>query len=301
MQRLVKHKWLAEKYEAMVRTMSYQESGKESEEMLGEYMLLSQIVWEKKSKEAGLNYVMECLKRHRAGEVYKKGKPWVSFNEFTKFWEFMYVKQMVGSSANRQWTIDEQGKPKALADGAEVTGKASGSEAVGQPPATAAGTANSTPPVKIPKGKTPQGKTPTKTPKDNDPSGTDPADVVKKQYTEKLNRCKLLKSRCEACQMQGSEVMRAIESGDAAWAFGQSYMVQIVTVKQHLEALKTRSLFWQNWATSTWSSFIVYVKKKYELMASLSELRAMDELEKAIETFEELNAKMQRMYQASLS
>ena len=127
LQREFKKNWRHKQFEAISRTQRYKETSVEGEHQTGEHMPLSMIIWKQKSKRNGVNYMAECIKRTRDGQVWK-GKPYCTYNGFTKCWEFLYIRRKVTSGAQRSWEIEEEGVKKRLLENVSA-----GSDAVPEP------------------------------------------------------------------------------------------------------------------------------------------------------------------------
>ena len=117
-QREFKRKWCDDEFKKIMRAASYKESSTEREQMHGENMNLSSLCWEFKSRAAGVNYMSECIRRHRAGQTHG-GKPWVVYNGFIRSWTFRFVRQTDSTTCDKKWMLEERGEPTSVASSSD--------------------------------------------------------------------------------------------------------------------------------------------------------------------------------------
>ena len=285
-QRIFKVNWATKEFEKASQVSTYTDTNMEHETMPGEYEPLSVIACKKKSKVAGLNYVMECLRLHEAGGNFR-GKPLVSFNMFTKFWEFMFTRQQFGTVTTKKWeTVDTSKTTLVTASGSAAPGRA----------ALPAGVAKQDPSPPADKKKKAEPKKKATETGDDDKSGA--ASMAKKAFEGQLAGCKTLKTRCVAVQSQAFDILNAIKT-NKAWDFGLSRVAECELFRSKLDKLKEISEFWQMWSTSSWAIFATWTKKNYTMQDTIKELKLMSQIEEEIANIEAWNQKTQRMYQAS--
>ena len=124
--------------------------------------------------------------------------------------------------------------------------------------------------------------------------------MAKKSFDAQLNVCKALKTKCLAAQSQAAETLKAIKENNA-WDFGLGYQAECNEYQMQLDALKNSSKFWQSWSTSSWQIFAAWVKKNYSMPETQKELKLMPQVDTAVGNIAQWNAKLQRMYAASLN
>ena len=238
----------------------------------GQYMSLSKIIWEEKSKTAALNYMMWAIAEYRAGRRFggAAGKPYVYHNSRTKMWEFWYTVQSAEWSSGKEWRTTEL---EAIQKAKEVT-----PAIADEPPAKKAKT-------------TPKAKA-----KDapNADKLSDQKPDKKKEIDQKLSKVKVLKIRLDGVVAAYHQIMESIETHpDGEWDFGPKRLGQLRDCKTAVDQVTKTNDFWKEWMSS--SNFAALAKKSYQADDLLKYLKGSTAIESAVENLEQMISRLRTM------
>jgi hypothetical protein len=223
------------------------------------------------------------------------------------FWQFMYVRQFVGTETRRNWAIVEQGENRrteaaaaeaAAAETLSLQAAAStATVAVAKAASTkrgaiATGSVDATKSDEAEQQKK-RGKTAG--------AADEAAKATKKLIDSHLSKCKTLKARLDSCQSQHSEMYTAIVSERVGWKRFAAEIQELTEQKAKLDAAKAKSEFWQNWATNAFVAFSTWVKKHYTASDVDKEMNFYHKVEAAVSNVENFNKRLQNMHQASIA
>jgi hypothetical protein len=107
-QQTFKKRWAMQKFKADSETTTFTEESEDMQAMTGEHLNLAQLIFECKGKTAGMNYMLAAIAHHRQNKKFRGEFDYVSFNAWTRQWEFLYIRRVVGTASRKKHAIEQR-------------------------------------------------------------------------------------------------------------------------------------------------------------------------------------------------
>ena len=260
--------------------------------MTGEHLSLSKIIWEEKNRTAGVNYMLEAIRRHKAGEKFNGDQPFVIYSSWTKVWEFFYVRRSYTASASKEWSEEQSGQVKRQLEDNEVANTPA-KRLQGEGPV---GSIEKQKGAAKAKAKASSKTSPAKLLENGGSDGKELQKQLRKEIDAGYAKCKVLKVRFDTANSLCGTMVDAVEN-KPEWSWAISQLPGLKVAKQKMDIITGSSEFWSLWSMT--ASFAVEAKKKYETTVAKQHLLGMDKIETGITDFEKTAFRVQRMHAAA--
>lgn len=297
-QRRFRADWAAKKFIALKTRREKKEISTQASRARGIHMPIK-CIWVKEGKDAAAaratsNYILTCLHYHSKGETCN-GVPYIEYNDFTRRYEFLYIKKNYDNTHEKKWEVTEQ------------------EEAPDEEPAAKkkveAEVAAIAPPEKKRKVVTKDAAAvPPKTPekKKRGADKNNPVSVEAKQaaaarrklMSAKFAKVKSMKVRADAAQTRWSDILA--QSTTASWKeWAQDDLcLKGMHCKAALDEFKASSTVWTAWAHEA-GGFDAYCKKTFDDELVENQLSRSCDLELLIGALEQQCSRLLNMQKAN--
>jgi hypothetical protein len=285
-QRIFRKRWATKQAEALKHTREQTQAIYDVDEQSGQYEPPMRIVvlegGDKSAHVAASHYCARALFLTRKGITFH-GKPFVSWNDWTKRYEFLYVKKSFQTRFEQCWKekVEYLAKEKDGVQAAKV-GDAGRDAVVGAGGSSDGDGGAGDPPTQ---GRTkPQEKEKENKKKENESPGDKKKADHRKDMLKIWKAASVLKDRWSSASAQYHSLGTAIDH-DAVWVWARGYEKnELDAIFKVMDKYKDKSAtgFWYEWSLQD----IQVLKKHYEENAVIKEMKMADEVSGAIEKLE---------------